>query len=435
MKEEIRMKMKTVSLLVFACLFATVLYAETDKTVILRIASFSQVEDPEGPTERAIAEKFQKQNPGIKIEWIGVPSNEGTKKLIAWAAADDLPDITMINSSAYTLFHDMGIIRDLNKLLPAEFLSDFYPTILEEASVDGQLMVLPYQSMPVGILYRTDWLEETGLPTPETWDDFRKVAKAMTKDTNGDGKIDRWGFAMLATRDDSAESRFSYIMDTFGINLIFRDKNGQWQSGINTPQFKEALKLFTDFSLKDGITPPGVLETSYSEAANLIVAGKAGMILTGSNAIGTILKQNPSLKGKLGSFIVPKALQHTSASRSLGFGITTACKNIDAAVAYLRFICENENLLTWNTATGRAPTKHSVEKAPQLNTKEMAGFIKGMQYIWPTQAFAGTSELYDVIGQAYQSILAGNATVDQAAALASKRAAEVLASYQTKSTK
>lgn len=404
--------------------------SDDGEKITLRIASYSQVEDPEGPTERAIADKWLAKNPNISIEWIGVPANDGGKKLTAWASANDLPDMTMISSDWYVPIYNLDIMHDLREVLPEDFLADFYESILDEASVDGHLMVLPYQSMAVGVLARKDWLEETGLGVPETWDEFREVAKAMTKDTDGDGQPDRWGFAMMATRDSSAETRFNYIVQSYGQRIIARDEQGEWYSDVGTPEFRQAMEMFCNFSLVDGITPPGVLETSYSEAANLIVAEKAGMILTGSNAVGTILKQNPDLDGKLMSFVVPMQTEHTSASRALGFGICKTTEHLDECVSYLMHICEDENLLEWNAATGRVATKASVADAPQFQTEVMKGFVEGLDYVWPAQPYDGVAEIQDACAEAYQAILAGQSTVDEACDVAQERVAEILESYR-----
>ena len=51
------------------------------------------------------------------------------------------------------------------------------------------------------MFYRTDLFEKAGLKPPTTVEEFVRVAKSLTADTNGDGKIDQWGFADPAPRN------------------------------------------------------------------------------------------------------------------------------------------------------------------------------------------------------------------------------------------
>lgn len=179
----------------------------TGKTV-LRIMSMQQAENPEGPLETEIAEEWLAKHPDVEIEWISVSANDMTKKLSAMATGGGLPDIITTPTEMLASAKDMGFLVDLNEVFPKEFLEDFYPEVLTQTTIDGELLMLPYQGMNAALLYRSDWLEETGLEVPTNWEEFREVAKAMTKDTDNDGTIDRYGFAMMGTRNASAESRF-----------------------------------------------------------------------------------------------------------------------------------------------------------------------------------------------------------------------------------
>ena len=402
----------------------------TDETVTLRIMSMQQPENPEGPIEREIAEAFMEEHPGVEIEWISIAANDMSKKVSAMAAGNDLPDIITTPSEMLSAAYDMGILQDLNEILPEEFLADFYPDVLAQATINDELLLLPYQGMNAALLYRLDWFEEEGLEAPETWEDFREAAKTLTKDTDGDGQIDRYGFAMIGTRNASAESRFLYITRSFGVKELWQDTDGSWKTDVGNDSFRTALQMFCDFDLVDHVAAPGVLETGYGEAANLVVAGKAGMLITGSNAVGTILSQNPELEGKLASCLIPKGTEHVSDPREVGYSISRDCKNVELAKEYLMFCCQRENLSKWTEEAGRVPTRKSMQDFPQLNTPEMEGFVAGSQYFYERPKHSGYVEVQDVIGEAYQSVLSGETTVDQASETAKEKIEEIIDSYE-----
>ncbi len=58
---------------------------------------------------------------------------------------------------------------------------------------------MPKDTSPVGIFFNKGLFDKFGVPYPPedewTWDQFAETVKKLTKDTDGDGKTDVWGFA------------------------------------------------------------------------------------------------------------------------------------------------------------------------------------------------------------------------------------------------
>jgi ABC-type glycerol-3-phosphate transport system substrate-binding protein len=396
-----------------------------EETITLRIISVSQTENPDGPAELAMAEEYMKQNPNIKIEFIGVPMNDLYKKLTTLATSNDLPDAFTMTPQFMRTAKDMGMLANMNELLGEEYLKEFYPNVLEEASVDGELQFLPWVATPLALIYRGDWFEEEGLEAPETWDEFLEVARKMTKDTDGDGQIDRWGYGMVGTRNGSGADRFMAKLRTFGVAEI-REENGQWVTDLNTDKAKEAFKFLTDLNNVHGVIPPGVTETGFPEAATLMATGKVAMMITGPNALGNIYSQNPDLKGKIYSTPIPKAENHAATFGLLGYAVSATSQHKEEVVKYLKFMVNKENALKWNELSGRLPTKIEVGQDQQLTGPDYAGYVKALEYAYLTPSFSQYSQFQDIVAEAYQLILTGAATVDEAAENAADRAMKVI---------
>ena len=137
-------------------------------------------------------------------------------------------------------------------------------------------------------------------------EDFRNVGKAFT---NGS---DKWGFAMVGTQNGSGEARFSQFIKAFGVDEIYQDDTGAWVSDLTGDKYKTALQTFVDLDIVDGIVPPGATETGYPEAVTYFANQQAGMIISGSNALGAIVSQNPELDGKLASVPIPSQERHVT---------------------------------------------------------------------------------------------------------------------------
>ncbi|TBL70093.1 ABC transporter substrate-binding protein [Paenibacillus thalictri] len=396
--------------------------------VKITIMSASQTETPAGPTEKSIADEYMKQHPNVKIEFIGVPMNDMYKKITALATGGDLPDAFTNTPEFMNTAYGMNITADLTKLLGADYLKEFYPNIIQESSVEGKLQFIPWTAAPQALIYRGDWFEKEGLKAPETWDDFLDAAKKLTKDTNGDGKADQWGFAMIGTRNTSGGTRFLPVLRSFGADELKKDASGKWITELNTPNAKAALQFYADLNNKYGVVPPGVTETGFPEAASLIATGKAGMIISGPNAIGTILSQNPDLKGKLYSAPIPKKEKNSATFGLLGYSVSEASKNKEAVADYLKFLVNKENALKMNESTGYLPTKADVGQSQQLSTPEKAGFVKALTFAYSAPTLSTYSQFYDIVAEAYQSMLASGSkiTADDAAKKAADRANELI---------
>lgn len=394
--------------------------------VKLKIISVAQTEQPDGANEMKLAEEFMSLHPNIKIEFIGVPMNELYKKLTTLATGGDLPDAFTMTPEFMRIAHGMGMNADLNKVLGADYLKAFQPDTLKESTVNGELQLLPWHVTPQALIYRGDWFEQAGLKPPETWDQFIEVSKALTSDTNNDGKLDRWGFAMIGTRNTSGAARFIPVLRTFGAAEIRQDSNGKWVSDLNTQGAKEAFQLYADLNNKYKVVPPGVTETGFPEAATLMATEKVAMLISGPNALGAIYAKNPSLKGKLYSTPIPKKVNHAANFGVFGYSISAKSKHQAEAAEYLKFLVNKENSLRWNALSGRLPTRLDVAQDQQLNTPEMKGFTEALKYYYSVPDFSTYDQLYDIVAEGYQAMIATGATADTVAKNAEGRANKLI---------
>lgn len=392
----------------------------------LQVMSATVVENPEGTVEKAIADDFMKQNPDIKIQFIGVPMNNIYQELSTRAIGGELPCVFTNTPEFIATAYDMGMTTNLSDVFSKSFIDGFYPVLLRQSTFDGKLQFVPWFSIPMGLLYRADWFKAAGLTPPNTWDEFLKDAQALTKDTNGDGKINQWGFAMIGSKNGSGESRFVQILRSFGAYELKKNDQGQWITQLDSPQAVQAFTFFGDLATKYHVVPPGPTQISYGEAVNLMANNQTAMMLTGPHSIGAILARNPDLKGKIYSAPLPMGEQHVSSSGMLGWSISPTCKNKDAAVKYITFLTNKQNQLRWNAVTGRMPALVAAGQDPQITGPVYNGFVKSIQYIQDLPAVPYYSKVYDAMGEAYQSILVGGVSPKVAADRAAQQVRQAI---------
>ncbi len=383
--------------------------------------------EKEAPMIEAMIASYMELHPNVKINAIGVPVNEMAAKITAQAASDDLPDGFFMPTEFMGPAQDMGIILDPTPYL-GDWLSTLIPGCVSDATVNGQLMFVPWHYIPQGLVYRTDWLAETGNTSLETWDDFTRVAKDFTKDLNGDGRTDQWGFSMVSTRNGSGESRFLTFTRSFGVDEAVQNEDGTWTLGLFDSRFQDALQYFVDLALVDGVVPPGLTETGYSEAAAYFAQEKTGLMITGSNALGAILSANPDLNGKLGSVPIPMEERHICSLQTSGIAITTACEHPEVFADFLMFLSSEENAVNFALNSGRFPVVQALADNEAFNDPMYQGFMDAAQYAYPPQVYPGNSELIDIMGEAYTTMLSGT-SLEDAMVVVERRGNELLEDY------
>jgi len=380
----------------------------------LNIVSSVILEKPDGDVEQEIANNFMKDCPGVKIHFQGVAANDLYTKLSAMAIGNNMPDMFATDPVFAPKAISLGIPDDLGKLLGGDFINGFAKEPLQEATFNGKIVFAPWFMIPTAILYRTDIFKAAGLKPPTTFKDFISVCKALTKDTNGDGKIDQYGWAMVGTDNGSGQSRFNVIARNMGAVDLGESRPGFWEAGQNTDAWKAALQLYKD-AVAAGCVPPGQFQTGYPEASVQLAQGQAAMMITGPHSIGVILNNNPALVGKLAGAPIPSAagVQPTTNLSQQGYAIAKASKHKAAAVAYMKYLLSKKWQLRFNAVTYRLPTRLDAQADPQVNSEMSAGFVKAGQgkiFSNPQVSFYGSIAVLS--SQAYQAAIKGDKSID-----------------------
>jgi len=366
---------------------------------------------------------FMAENPHVVINHIPSPVNDMIVNIVAMNAADDLPDAFFMPAEFKPQAHDLGIVADHDALLGEEFLNSLNARVVELARIEGQLMMVPWHVIPVGLIYRTDWLEEIGMDTIETMQDLRQAAIGFSEGEN------QWGFSLIGLNNGSGQSRFIQFVRAFGIKEVYQDENGQWVSDVLTDEFRAALQLFVDLDLVDGAVPPGSTETGFAEATALFGEEKTGLFISGSNGFGPILYHNPDLWDVLGSVPMPRQVRHVSNLQTSGFAITTASEHPEVVAEYLKFITGPQFNIAFAEGTGRLPVTNEGLANPLFEEPQFVGFVQAMEYALPTPIFPAYSELLDILGEAYNTMLGMGISLDEAMDQVERRLTVLLAEH------
>ena len=165
----------------------------SDGTITIRVGM------PNGGdiTAWEIVENFEKEHPEIKLDVDETPWVEFKKKVKLQTSSGNAPALFISDSGHIATMGAMGNALDLSEKVKSDIdVSEYSKTLFSGQDADGKIWGIPHGINSLAVFYNKTLFDEAGLEYPgEDWtfDDMMEMAKKLTKDVDGDGKIDQYG--------------------------------------------------------------------------------------------------------------------------------------------------------------------------------------------------------------------------------------------------
>ena len=361
---------------------------------------------------------FMEKNPNIEVKLLHIPSRDYWTKLSAMFAAGKAPDLIFINNINFPAFAAKGLLVPLEPYIQKDDFDTgmYYQGILDAFKWEGKLYVLPRDVSNLVLYYNRDLFKKAGLPDPDpnwTWDDFLKMAKALTVEKNG--KRVQWGLSF-----------YTYFL--FWEPWVWSN-GGRFFSPdhtkfmLNSPASVEGLQFYVDLRYKHHVAPTPA-ETADQSAFGMFLNQRTAMIVDGRWRVPTLKKKAkfdwdivPFPRGKAGSIVDIDGS---------GWGITKAAKDKEAAWKVLKFLAGPEGALIFTKGGLIIPAIGYDPLNPEATNKVLKAFFqppppKHQQYFltvnknaMPTETFERFSEAIGLISKALQPVWQGKEDVKTA---------------------
>lgn len=263
---------------------------------------------------------------------------------------EDYPDIIGIGGDInYSYYVDAEILADVSDYEGMKDIKDSYVDIAEALEIvptDGTFIV-PYVANAAGILYNKDMFEEHGWEIPTTWDELMSLCEEIKSEG-----ILPFYFGFRDTWTCLAP------WNAIAVDLAPSDLCKQVNRGEAT--FSEGYKEVAEkyIQLMD-YGPDDPVAYGYNDACTAFARGESAMYPIGSYAVPQILSVNPEMN--IDSFVMPASDQADgntlNSGIDLGFCVTAACENKEAAYEVLDFLLEDENIQAYIDDQNAIPCK------------------------------------------------------------------------------
>lgn len=308
---------------------------------------------PLGEVLDSMIDEFNAAHPAIFVKSESMGSYEALKqKILASIVARNQPDLAQAYEAWISTLLGGDALVDLGKLDPgfAGELEDFFPILVENSRYAGRLMSLPFnKSVPV-LYYNKDLFRRAGLDPerpPQTWEEFSRACRLLTRDLNGDGKPDQWGFKFT----DHATYFECLLVQNGG--KIYDPAN---QSVLfASPEGEEALQYLVDLVRKYRIAD--FYLSGYQHQVDF-AAGETAMIVASCVSRTFMQKQ---LKFDWGIAPLPAKKQRGSLVYGTNIVIfsRSSRRRQEAAWKFIKWFTNPENSARWALRTGYAPVRRS----------------------------------------------------------------------------
>jgi len=227
--------------------------------------------------EEELAEKFSQQNPNVSVSIEAVAFNQYWEKMQAMAAARNMPDVFWMSSGYVKDYANMGAILNLDPYLEKIDTGSFFESsfgVLRAPNFEGNLYAFPWAVVTCISFYNKRMFDEAGLAYPTenwTWEEMRDLAMKLSKDTDGDGEYDEWGYWVKGRYTHLYP--FAYNNGTQPINDDFTEFLLSKGAG------KDAMEFLSDLIVKDKVSPTPAQTKGISKP---FTTGKIGMCGEGS---------------------------------------------------------------------------------------------------------------------------------------------------------
>lgn len=274
---------------------------------------------------------------------------------LATLGQEQLREVTLTSGITKTAVHDVYSILNLWSLdllpymeplepymrkygpFPPEDIAKNWGPLVQDYWYKGQLVAFPMRSGTTILYYRSDWMKEAGLGVPNTHEEMLQAARKLTRDTNGDGKIDRYGMHLKMQSANWSIETFAAHFMPFGGRFLTEDLT-EASPTLKGPVAEKAMQLMK--SLWDEKLTPDPLNWTYSDMVAAFQTGRLAMADESSQR--ALLIEDPSVSvsaGKMGySMLYPKAPKGpnppTVFASMWGFGISRYSEPAKKEAAY-----------------------------------------------------------------------------------------------------
>lgn len=291
-------------------------------------------------TKQQIAQ-FMEENPGVTVNFIEGPTSATDRYgLYLQTFQAQSPDIDLMQIDVIWPGDLAEHLVDLNQYGAADVTGDHFPAIVENNTVDGALVGMPWFTDGGLLYYRTDLLEKYGYAAPPaTWTELEEMAAAIQQGERDEGNQDFWGFVWQGQAYEGLTcDALEWVYSSGGGQIVSPD-------GVITIDNEAAAAALDRAAGWVGtISPPGVTGFMEEESRAVWQGGNSAFMRNWPYAFSLGQADDSAISGLFDVTNLPGAEAGQSAATLGGWqiGVSQYSDDVDAAAQLALWLASAE---------------------------------------------------------------------------------------------
>ncbi|OSP55785.1 sugar ABC transporter substrate-binding protein [Pseudoruegeria sp. SK021] len=220
-----------------------------------------------------IIAEYEATHDGVDIEMTRVARDDYANAMFTMFAGGSPPDIVHLAAFEYQPFADEGWLEPLDAWIENSELDLTGWAGQGTCEWDGSTYCIMLLYTGYIMSFNEQMLADAGIDAaPATWDEFLTAARAITKDTDGDGLIDQYGIGLPTKGAGSVmHSMLNFVLDAGGAWTV------DGEPTFNSPETIEGISRFKTIFVEK-LSPP---ELGSGDVRQLFIEGRVGMTVDG----------------------------------------------------------------------------------------------------------------------------------------------------------
>lgn len=352
---------------------------------------------------------WEKEN-DCKVNLTVIPWDKYEETYTTALNSGEGPDVGYMYNEMFPTYIDAGAVEDMSSYVTDEDKKE-YKYLSNGNMMDGQYGWPLVTGVPFVLYYNEDILNALGEKAPETWDDFARICQEATKDTDGDGKVDQYGFACGMNTSDIGAMQ---ILNAYYYSALWQNGGQVYNDDLKSVSFadeagKEAvtwLKGLTSYMNED------FMSLSWSDAfSNVFGAGKAAFGITRSSQTDgtTFAETYPDLNWNFVTSLKNKDFGTFGATDCLT--LMSACEDKDLAMDFIKYVTGSEFMTAYHA---KCPGAALTESEPYVGDEKMEKIYTEDKDKWHgIQAGPCGTQILNQLAADFQGIMSGESSVDE----------------------
>jgi multiple sugar transport system substrate-binding protein len=351
-----------------------------------------------------VMELFKAKFPDINLVQENIPNADFMAKFTAAVAAETRPDVSMVTTDRLPDMVGMNGLVDITDRVNAWENKKFYPdNRWQGITIDGKIYGIPAFTFIDWMYYRVDYFEEAGITkVPTTFAEFQEAAIKLT-----DPAKNRYGFGMRG--GGGGQGFVIDMIESFGSDIIVDGK-----AALDKAKVVEALTFWTELATKHKVVPPSAPGDSFRQIMEAFKTGQTAMVW---HHTGSLAEIKDALGDKFATAVRPFGPVKPITRISYLYNGLMKADNADAAFAWISFWGENDPTIAFLEKTGYFPSSEAVATDPRITGNRLydAAIAAAKVAVLPPSFVGYSGWALEVVLPAFQKVLTGAATADQAA--------------------